>query len=258
MIIRNQPPAAIGKVVMLDIAETNVSVDATTSVLLLSSLQKVVEYQFFLDEKLIYSGPKASIKVLDLLPNTPYNLVIGACTYIITGCLVSNESLSFQTKQSNPENLTAIEFTDEPIDEYFLNLRLKWELPAKPNGVLDLVEVKRDDTIIYLSKNLEIVEFVDVRVNYGTYHRYRLTFYNEAGPGGVTSTHYTMENFPKVIEKPVCANIGEARILLEWKAPVFPNGIILSTQVKFKTMEEAVWNTLVIFICLLQSGFPYS
>ena len=233
--------------VILDIAETNVSVDATTSVVLLSPLQRVVEYEFFLNKSLIYKGPKASIKILYLKPNTPYSIVIGACTFF-DGCLLSNQTLNLQTKQSNPENLTAIEFTDQPIDEYFLNLRLKWKLPAKPNGILDLVEIKRDDTIVYLSKNLKKLEFIDVRVNYGTFHTYRLTFYNEAGPSGITSTHYTMENYPKVIEKPVCAFVRESSIWLEWKEPVFPNGIIISTQIRFKTAEENTWNTRVTWV----------
>jgi hypothetical protein len=198
------------------------------------STQTITNYLFYLNDSLVYNGSRSEVKLFDLKPNTLYSVRLGACTFLSAsndGCLNSSDTLLFKTNQSRPEDLTSIKFEEIPIDDYFLNLKLKWNLPKRPNGMLNLIELKRDNFIIYLSRvdhfslnnylhttskiiiiiiiiMINIIykififknetannyQYVDQRLNYGKNYSYQLTFYNDAGPSTINSLHFTSEN----------------------------------------------------------------
>lgn len=252
LIIRDQPPLKVDAPTLTTLTKNSAAITAINRITLLSNLQKILEYRFYLNSTLISSGQEATLNLTDLIPDTTYAIRLEACTYLKpsypSGCSTSDSLLIFQTNQSSPERLGKVEFIDMPVDDYFMDLRLEWSLPEKPNGVLNLVELRRDHTIIYLSKNLSNRVFTDLKLNYGTNYAYELTFFNDGGPGSVISWHYTVESLPKVVDRPICALKTERHFFLEWKSAVFENGHILRTEVKFrKTNKEPIWNTLVIF-----------
>ena len=49
-----------------------------------------------------------------------------------------------------------------------------------------------------------------------------------------------------LIEKPVCSLKTERHFFLEWTEPIFENGKIISTEIKYKESDLNEWNTLVI------------
>jgi len=141
-------------------------------------------------------------------------------------------------------------FVDEKIDDYFLNIKVKWQLPNKPNGNLELLELKRDKNIIYLSKQMDILVFTDKRLNYGTNYTYEITFYNFGGPGSIVNWHYTVESLPRLIEKPVCGLRTERHLFMEWREALFSNGKILTTEIKYRIETDTEWNVLVSVLFL--------
>ncbi len=128
-----------------------------------------------------------------------------------------------------------------------MNLRLEWTLPTRPNGNLEMLELRRDTDIVYLSKQMDIRVFTDRRLNYGTNYTYELTFYNGGGPGSVVDWHCTVESLPRVVEKPVCGLRTERHLFVEWKEAVFANGNITSTEIWYRGETETEWNILVGF-----------
>lgn len=249
ILIKDQAPYDIKPPKLISITKNNMSLDATDRVYLKSDLQEVIEYRFFLNKILVYQGRNSSIIITDLVPDTFYTIHLIGCTFLQpdNGCSKQSPRYLVKTNQSNPENLSQISILEMPLDDYFLNLRLDWNLPRKPNGLISLIELTRDRTIIFLSKNISARHFVDAKLNFGSNYTYKMSFYNEAGPGSIVTHYYTSESLPKVVEKPRCVFQAETHLFLEWNEPVFPNGKILRTLIKFKSDKENDWNILVIF-----------
>ena len=51
---------------------------------------------------------------------------------------------------------------------------------------------------------MSILSYVDSKLDYGKNYTYQLTYFNDAGFCNVTNSHNTIQNFPKLIDKPQC------------------------------------------------------
>jgi hypothetical protein len=158
------------------------------------------------------------------------------------GCKKSSEDLQITTSQAAPEGLNAIEFKDVQYDDYFVNVHLKWNLPINSYGTLNLFEIKRNNTEIYVSKNMSILSYVDSKLDYGKNYTYQLTYFNDAGFCNVTNSHNTIQNFPKLIDKPQCILKTSNEISILFSDPIFPNGEIEVYEIKYKSSMETNWN----------------
>ena len=98
-----------------------------------------------------------------------------------------------------------MQINDEPFNEYYLAVRIKWMPPRSPNGVLKLIELKRNNSIILSTKNItSVISFLDNDLIYGKMYFYELIYYNDIGFVSTSKTHTTQENLPISIDKPNC------------------------------------------------------
>ena len=68
-----------------------------------------------------------------------------------------------------------MQINDEPFNEYYLAVRIKWMPPRSPNGVLKLIELKRNNSIILSTKNItSVISFLDNDLIYGKMYFYEL------------------------------------------------------------------------------------
>ena len=221
ILTNDQPPYRVEKPLTIQIKSRSAKVTAINSVFLKSKTQVIVQYSFFLNESLIYQGSKSEATLENLIPSTVYSVTLIACTFLNAslGCKKSNTDLMIITKQAPPEGLSPIEFVDYQFDDYFVNVQLKWKLPRYSYGYLNLIEIKRNGIEIFISKNLSILTFTDMKLDYGKNYTYQLFYFNDVGSVNITNWHYSIQNFPKLIDKPQCTAKTSKEMSLSFSDP---------------------------------------
>lgn len=221
ILTKDQPPYRVEKLLLLQLKPRSAKVTARNSVFLKSKTQNIVQYSFFLNNSLVYQGANTEAILDNLIPYTVYSVTLVACTFLNAslGCTRSSSDLMIITKQAPPEGLSSIEFVDYQFDDYFVNVKLKWKPPRYSYGYLNLIELKRDGIEIFISKNLSISTFTDMKLDYGKNYTYQLFYFNDVGSVNVTTWHCTIQNFPKLVDKPQCATKTSKEISLSFSDP---------------------------------------
>ena len=247
--INDIPPLEVKKPKLIELNIQNAVLSAEESIVLKSpKTQNIVEYRFFLNNSLINRGEDPELYLSNLVPFTVYVVDLEACTFVTltrNGCLSSLDQLIFQTNQSTPDSLAQIEFKDSVFNEFFLSVELKWSLPARPNGILRLVKLKRDDSVEILSSaDMSVVSFIDKGLKYGQNYSYELVYFNDLGSVSMRNSHLTEENLPNSIGNIRCVSRTSTDIDIEVPEPAFPNGLLKKFELKFKKTAEQKWSIL--------------
>lgn len=95
------PPVLVYKPILLDLGPDYIKIDASLSVILRLN-QKIIEYRYFLNNKMALSTPEPVVLIKNLQPNTKYLINLEVCTFLDLGCLKSNDYLEVKTYQVLP------------------------------------------------------------------------------------------------------------------------------------------------------------
>ena len=172
------------------------------------------------DGLVVYNGTDLRYFDRTVAPATRYLYTIG-CTNG-AGSVTSSGVYSPFTSASAPENVSAPVL--QPITS--TSIRVSWQVPKKPNGVITryyvLIGTSRIDAgtnVFYTVENLRFYTEYQVRISACT----------SAGcTSGPAATTRTLEAAPANQNAPTfnSANIGSNFIVVEWLQPLNPNGII--------------------------------
>lgn len=243
----DQAPLKVTKPLLTRLSSTTATLNASSSVYLKSNqTQKIIEYKYYLNEILVYQGVRSVITLENLTPFTNYTINLEACTFQTLGCTKSSEFLYFQTNQSAPSGLLNLKFSNFAIDDFNAQVNISWSEPMYPNGVLRLIELKRDNNLIFTTRNMSIKWFVEFNLRYAQNYTYELSYFNDMASVRVINSHFTMEYFPVLLENPICTNSTQSSINLTWSKPFYSNGIILFYEIKFKLNTQNEWKSIKI------------
>ena len=246
----NQPPLFVKAPNLIELSDYGAVISANDCVILKSPItQKIIEYRFYINNSFINRKNMTSLNLNNLAPFTNYAIQLEACTFLTatdpqTGCLLSNETLYFQTNQSAPTALKNIYFKDFILNEFFILVELRWSLPGNPNGILRHFKLIRDGFDIFISSDMSVLSYKDSGLLYGQNYTYELVYYNDVGLVSVKSWHFTQEYLPQGIEKIECMKKSSTEIEVGWMDPLFPNGALKTYEIKFKKLVELEWRTI--------------
>ena len=127
---------------------------------------------------------------------------------------------NIQTSQSIPDGIPAPSLTVVSSSE----VRVSWNDPATPNGVITEHRVVRNGSVI--RSTLDRL-FIDTNLMPFTYYTYSITVCTIAGCGsGPVETVRTMEAAPSGVNTPMLTALSNSSIRIDWAPPLMPNGLI--------------------------------
>ena len=125
-----------------------------------------------------------------------------------------------QTSQDIPEGIPRPSLTAESSSE----VRVSWNDPATPNGVITEYRVERNGSVI--RSTLDRL-FIDSNLMPFTYYAYSITVCTIAGCGnGPVDTVRTMEGAPSGVSSPMLTALSNSSIRINWVPPLMANGLI--------------------------------
>ncbi len=159
-----------------------------------------------------------NVNVTNLRPFTTYNVTLSACN--TAGCAFSSGLV--QTLQSLPEFIN-------PPQIQALNataLRILWSEPARPNGIIVMYELRRNGSLVFSGDG---VVFVDADLLPREFYSYTVQAYTIIGGGEESappSVSQTPSDTPQDVFAPSLLATSSSSILVMWREPDVPNGII--------------------------------
>ena len=125
-----------------------------------------------------------------------------------------------QTSQGTPDGIPPPLLTAESSSQ----VRISWNDPTTPNGVISEYRVVRNGSVI--RSTLDRL-FVDTNLIPFTYYTYGITVCTVAGCGnGPVETVRTMEAVPSGVSPPILTALSNSSIRIDWAPPLMANGII--------------------------------
>lgn len=125
-----------------------------------------------------------------------------------------------QTSQGIPDGIPRPSLTAESSSE----VRVLWNDPATPNGVITEYRVVRNGSVI--RSTLDRL-FVDTNLMPFTYYAYSITVCTIAGCGnGPVEIVRTLEAAPSGVTPPILTALSNSSIRIDWVPPSMANGII--------------------------------
>ncbi|XP_072017125.1 usherin-like [Amphiura filiformis] len=154
-------------------------------------------------------------------PYQHYTYVLGACTTV--GC-ASSEQVVAATLQAPPDNL--FDPAVNPVDAH--SLRVTWQIPGLPNGVIQFYNVLLNGE----EEPLHIADpqtFSYVHRNLDPYTSYEYAIQACTAAGCTTSNTVrarTLQAAPQGVSSPVHVTVSATILEIYWQAPTIPNGVI--------------------------------
>jgi usherin len=193
----------------------------------------IIGFKLYEGNTLIYSGQDHSFTVSAKKPYTEYTFSIAACTK--SGCTRSL-SAKVRTLERPPGAMAAPVATVAGSR----TVRVEWNPPAEPNGVVLHYILSRNGIVIY---NGSDVRYNDYNVAPYTVYDYKVYAVNNAGRGvdsPIGSNLPTNPGAPDNITAPSLTVLGSNSIRVQWKMPGRPNGNIIKYYVLYnKKVEDA-------------------
>ena len=160
-----------------------------------------------------------NVTVNGLKPHTDYQILIAAINSRREG---TSAWAIAKTKQAPPANLARLQ-ADKAADGK--SMRIFWDVPGRPNGVITHYNLYRDGVQIYRGAPREYR--VSGLVPYTAYE-FQLEACTAAGcTRGSLQIIFSAEVSPHGQAPPLIGFKNETTVQLRWKPPVIPNGVIV-------------------------------
>lgn len=242
---KDQAPSSVSMPSLIKVTSNQAILNVKNAAILLSNTQIIIEYRFYLNNKLYYQGIDTQIIVLNLQPYTQYDGVLEACTFYsqvingvkYSGCKFSSK-FKILTLESVPEDLNYPSFQYQDGNDFKANVLIKWKLPNKLNGILKEFEIKRNNSKIFSTTNMNITSFLDSQLLYGVIYAYELKYTNNAGSAVINATYVVPENSPKMLADPVCHTKSAYEVNITWSNPAYTNGKIFKYIITYFTNKN--------------------
>ena len=171
-----------------------------------------------------YSGTKRQFHLPGLTPFTSYTFQLEACTS--AGCTKGSIQV-ITTAEIPPDLLQAPEFTTVNST----HITLKWQPPARPNGIIVLYQVFRTDTrsAVYNTSDINTTLYTDSQMQPYTKYGYKIRAINSAG-GTDSRVAFVTTNqaAPELVHPPVIGTVTSTSVEISWTPPGKPNGVVRS------------------------------
>ncbi|GFO50464.1 usherin, partial [Plakobranchus ocellatus] len=188
---------------------------------------EVTQYVLNMDGVQVYSGLAASFTVTGLLPYSAHVFTITACTN--GGCTTSGE-VTGRSEDALPEGLSAPFLRVISASA----IEIVWSSPARPNGVIESYDVRRDGRLIYtdsLVSNAAVSEmsYTDYNLEAGEEYSYTIIARNRKGSVESPSAKaVTYSASPSGLAPPTLRPLTSSSIQADWLPPASPNGMLLN------------------------------
>ena len=191
----------------------------------------IQEYQLFLDGERVFHNSLTMYTVMRLDPFTTYTIHLSVCNS--AGC-TDGTPQSVTTSEAPPENQQVPTLT--VITPY--SLRVSWDTPLNPNGIVTQFEVLRvagtqpppsnlTGVLTLFSTIPTIREYNDTTVLPASGYQYAIRTTNNAGETVSPFLFILMpEAAPVGISTPSLDATGPTSIQTTWTPPTMPNGVI--------------------------------
>ena len=162
-----------------------------------------------------------AVNVTNLLPFTLYTVNIDACNSI--GCVTSSGQV--RTLESTPQFVNAPELS--AVDPF--TVRVSWQPPARPNGVITQYELRRNGTLVG-TFNGSVLSIDDANLLPSRFYSYTIQAFTSVGGGAVSiaSVIQTPPDTPENISAPAVETLSAYSVRAQWSVPGIPNGVIRS------------------------------
>ena len=157
----------------------------------------------------------------DLEPFSSYMYIVQVCT---NGGCINSSAVSNTTFEALPEGFLDPEVTD--IQARLISFT--WQPPEVPNGIITeyILTLLNSDTIIFRGLTLS---FVYQNIMPYTNYSFVLEVCNSVGcVAGNQIDVVTLETDPEGLDAPRVRNLTSTSVAIEWRAPVTPNGEIIT------------------------------
>ncbi|KAM4770863.1 usherin [Rhinophrynus dorsalis] len=180
---------------------------------------EITKYIIQMDNENYFAGNKLSKLVSNLQPFTWYNISLLACT---NGGCTSSLPTSFKTMEAPPTGMKAPTFDVTGAE----SVKIKWQIPDKPNGEIRNYELRRDDILIYVGSD---THYHDFGLMPGMEYSYTIQANNNQGSCISSSANIkTHPSSPSGLEPPKLQAKSAHDILVIWKPPLRTNGDIIN------------------------------
>lgn len=153
-----------------------------------------------------------------LKPNTDYQFLIAAINNRREG--VSSWT-SAKTKEAPPAGLKPLNAERLPGGS---SLRLYWDQPGSPNGIITHYNIYKDNIKIFEGKTRE---YVVTKLTPYTAYEFQLEACTSAGcTKGDSKSIYSAEVNPTGQAAPITGFVNSTVVVVNWRQPVVPNGVI--------------------------------
>ena len=194
---------------------------------------------FCFERNLVFSGLAFNYTVNDLTPATQYGFEVVA----INGGGNVSSGFTTETTQEAPPTFVA---PPDVITVSAYAIRIEWEVPIEPNGLIIGYTIYRDDVAVGVVLNMLV--YTDTSLSPFTDYSYMIEACTSAGCTNSTATmNATFEAKPDDFIDPIITNVTSDSLVISWFEPLSPNGIIINYLVSFA-------NGTIIFASV--SDFP--
>ena len=145
--------------------------------------------------------------------------------------------LRIETGQSAPTGLEKpkLYYVGNKHDE----LRITWEEPVRPNGVLQNYKLRRNDSVPWSFTPDEPKEFIDRNLVAFTWYAYSVTACNGGGCSTSEPAYIqTQETSPLVVVEPKVEAISSTELHVSWTVPKITNGQIRTFYLKVDNITK--------------------
>lgn len=208
----------------------------------------ITRYAIIVDDKEHDVGLNKNKVIGSLKPFTRYSFRVKACTS--KGCGVGDRA--YATTLEAPA--TGIKPPTLEAKEWNV-VYITWQEPSSPNGIVNEYRVERRlgnqaPIIVCLTKGptLLIRNCLDSQNNLKGYtvYEYRILAVNKGGVGnGNWGNVRTLEGPPRGIKQPVVHVINATAVRAKWEAPLEPNGVIISYELRYQPLNVVDGNISV-------------
>ena len=194
-----------------------------------------------------------TLTIVELFPFTTYSLFVRVCNS--AGCLDS-ASITVTTLETLAGGIQPPTLQTGTSGE----VSLSWQPPLQPNGVISLYHVERStalDSPPLCIGNTTTMTFADTAVQPFTQYFYRIVVVNGGGEAtGPYANITTPEASPSFIDPPDIYTLSSTSLLINWRPPSVPNGVI--TEYVLKRMIGRQGANVRIVATLNSTVFEYT
>ncbi|XP_063775500.1 usherin [Pseudophryne corroboree] len=190
---------------------------------------QITKYMVHVDNETYYAGKRLWITLSNLQPFTAYNTRLVACT---NGGCTSSSPASTRTMEARPSHMVAPSLTATSAQ----SIKISWRPPDRPNGDIASYGLRRDGQLVYVGLD---TYYHDLGLEPGTEYTYTVQASNSQGSClSIPAKIRTHPSLPSGMEPPTLHARSANEILVTWKTPLRPNGIILNYTLYVQHMAE--------------------